>query len=848
MACFKQFFAVFIVIILVNFLAFSAPVSAQLLTGYQRNSDNRYTRAAQSEPYISRPLDIEEPVRPRPLQDKAAQEHDQQDNHYEAVDKEGTEIYGLANEIETLFSNRVAQADNQAFTAEDAGDIDDQGIADRAGNEEPLPSGEVPVDLTADRLSHDDQTQIITASGNVEISQSGRSLRADEVRYDLRSDEVVATGHVILHEPNGDVHFADHVKLSDKMRNGFVSGLQSYLSGGGRFSAAEGERQEGQKVVMYDASYTPCDCEADEEGHPVWQIKASQLTYHEDENRVSYKNARFEIFGVPALWTPYFSHSDGKVERKSGFLTPSFGYDSELGAVVIPRYYWDIAPHRDATFGLMMTSQEYPVFLTEYRHRFSEAEIFLDGSTGYSSRTISEDGEDVRKGEKWRGHLFGKGLWDINEKYRAGFDIELTTDDQYLRQFDISSQDLLENEVYLERFSGRNYAVARAVAFKDTRIDVEQVDQPNILPEVMARFYGEPNALWGGRWFLGGSALGLSRNGGGQDVNRFIVESGWQRQKIFDFGLVTTTDLLLRGDAYRTADREVATAGSGRSTEGVETRGYGRAHIKTSYPFVKRYHHSQALFEPVVALTASSNTNAANGDIPNEDSQDVQLDISNLFQPDRFPGKDRIEDGSHLTYGLNTGFYADSGSYTKVFVGQSYRFDDDSLFTEGSGLSEQESDYVGQIDSVYGDHYRFNYRFQLGSSDFSSQRHEVDGYAHWNRLALGARYLFAKEIAGVEGNESREQLEADSSLKLTNHWRLNGGALYDLGEDPGLRKARFGLDFAGCCMSFSIAAERNLTTDSSGESGTDVTFRLGLKNIGGFETLDGSSSRFGDYD
>jgi LPS-assembly protein len=709
------------------------------------------------------------------------------------------------------------------------------------------PSKRVPVDLTADNLLHDDKTQTITASGKVVINQAGRTLHADQVKYNLKNDTVIAKGNVILHEPTGDVHFAEEITLSDNMKNGFVYGLNSYLSQGGYFTAEKGERKNAETVVLSNASYTPCDCETDEDGNPVWQIKADQVTYHEKENRISYKNARFEIFGIPTLWTPYLSHTDGRVKRKSGVLTPSFGYDSELGAVFTPKYYWSISPDQDATIGLLFSTQELPVLLTEYRRRFVDAEIEFDTSISHSARTVEEDGVDVRKGEELRGHLFGKGRWDINELYRAGFDIELTSDDQYLRQFDISSKSLLENEVYLERFSGRDYAIARAIAFEDTRIDIERVDQPDILPEVVLSFFGEPNALFGGRWSLGGSALGLLRDGGGQDVNRFVVEGSWQKKHIFDMGLVTSIDTLLRGDAYRTNDKDSATTASGRSTEGTETRAYTRAHIETSYPFVKSYEKGQAIIEPMAALTLSPNVNVGDNDIPNEDSQDVQLDASNLFEPNRFPGLDRIEDRSHVTYGLKTGFYDYQGSHINLFLGQSYRFDNEVLFPEGSGLSEQDSDYVGHISGVYKDQYGLNYRFQLGNGDFSSQRHEMDAYANWDRVSNSTRYLFAEEIAGVLGNESREQVESSLGLKLTNSWKFRTGALYDLGEDPGLRKAKFAFDYIGCCLAFSVAAERNLTRDSSGESGTDITFRLGLKNIGEFQSGGVSDAGFGGY-
>lgn len=706
--------------------------------------------------------------------------------------------------------------------------------------EESLPPapGKEPVGLTADDLRHDDEAQTITATGHVELTQSGRIVRADAIVYDMKADRVTARGNVVLNDLNGDVHFADEVVLSNKMRDGFAQGIQSYLSEGGRFTAKEGMRENGTLLTMRDASYTPCDCEADAKGNPAWQIKAKEVRYDEEKHRVSYKDARFEMFGVPVAWTPYLSHGDGKEKRKSGFLTPQLGYDSRLGVVVTENYYWNIAPDKDATTGVMMTTSESPVLLGQYRQRFAQADLKIDTSATYSGRIDSVAGREVETGGEFRGHLFADARWDIDEKWRTGTSLELAADDQYLRQYDFSSKDVLENEIYAERFSGRNYAVGRLLAFQDVRVLEERTDQPNVLPEIIAEFKGEPNALIGGRWKGEISALGLQRDSG-QDMTRVSGEAGWQRRFVTGFGMVSTLDATVRGDAYAVADRDLALPGSGVSEETEAVRVFPQAHLVNSLPLVKSLEKAQILIEPTAALTVAPNIDAADMKIPNEDSQDVQIDASNLFEASRFPGKDGVEDRSRATYGLRSGIYGDGGSHIDVFAGQSHNFrEDDNPFAAGSGLNRQDSDYVGQVSAGYGEQYGLNYRFQLSSEDLSSARHELDAFADWDRLRLDTRYLYASALGGTAIDESREQVWLGARYGLTKHWRVRGGALEDLGADPGLRKANFGFDYLGCCLSFSLNAERTLTADVSGDSGTKVTFRLGLKGLGEFQKPD----------
>jgi LPS-assembly protein len=691
-----------------------------------------------------------------------------------------------------------------------------------------------PVDLTAESLQHDETGQTITATGHVELVQAGRVLKADEIVYNLATDTVKARGNVALLDNTGDIHFAEEVELNNEMKTGFVSGLQSYLSAGGHFTAKSGKRN-GDVIVMSDASYTPCDCDADKDGDPAWQIKADSVTYDESKNRISYKNATFEIFGVPLGWLPFLAHPDGKVKQKSGFLSPQLAFDSELGVVVTSNYYWALAPDRDLTTGMMVMTEKAPVALAEYRQRFDNADLKVSGSVTRSDRTDRTGGVEEEKGDSWRGHMSADGRWDVNDKWRAGTSLELTSDDQYLRQYDFSGKDVLENEVYAERFSGRNYAVGRVLAFQDVRVGERRTDQPNVLPEVIANFKGEPNGLLGGRWALDLSFLGLERGGNGQDMNRASTTLGWERRVVTGFGLVNTLDVSVRGDAYSARDRDIATQGAGRSKQGTETRFFPQAHLVSSYPIAKPMETMQAVIEPIVAFTASPHVNVEDGDIPNEDSQDVQLDASNLFEPNRFPGLDRLEDGTHITYGARTGLYGYEGSFGDVFLGQSYRLDEnDNPFPDGSGLSTQESDVVGQVAMGIDGDYTLNYRFQLDSEGLASRRHELDAYAHWGRFTYGARYLYAKGLEGTDITESREQIQNAVAYDITRKWRLRGAMLHDLGEDPGLRKANVGLDYIGCCLSFSANAERSLTTDSSGDSGTDITFRLGLKGLGDF--------------
>lgn len=721
------------------------------------------------------------------------------------------------------------------------------GLPGRAAAQEAGYSENAPVDFTADSLEHDETGRILTARGNVELIQSGQILRADTIVYHLETDTAEAIGNVVLNQPNGDTFFGDEVLLKNEMKDGFVRELRGLLVDGSRFTAVEGERFGGVKTVMRDATYTPCEpCKADPEKAPVWQLVADEVVHDKEDKRISYKNARFELGGLPVAYTPYFSHPDGTVERKSGFLTPGAGFDSQLGLNYRQSYYWDIAPDKDATFGTIVATDVAPVLLGEYRQRFAHARLTGEGSVTYSDRTDRSAGMDVAEADEARGHFFGDAQWDMNDKWRSGLRVNVTSDNQYLRQYDLSNEDVLENEVYAERFSGRNYMVGRMLAFQDTRVSARQLEQPAVLPEAVASFVGTPNGFVGGRWSVETSLLGLYRDGNDQDMARASIETGWQRRFVHPLGLVTTTDLMARGDVYGVGDRDASESSvSGQDSATSEIRGFTQAHVQTSYPVVKQMGSAQLVLEPLGALTLGTDVNVDN-DIPNEDSQDVYLDSLKLFEANRFAGYDRIEDRSRATYGLRAGVHAENGYRAEVFFGQSHRFDrNNNPFPEGSGLSDQNSDYVGSVSAAFGDYLQADYRFQLENNNLTSQRHEVEIENRLGPFSLYNRYFYANALQGSDLSVSREQIYSGASLRLHENWAVRSAVQYDLGENQGLRQAVYGVDYLGQCLTLSVTGQRTLTQDSSGDSGTEFMIRLGLKNLGEFQT---SGVKLGESD
>ncbi|MDD9901483.1 MAG: LPS assembly protein LptD [Alphaproteobacteria bacterium] len=693
----------------------------------------------------------------------------------------------------------------------------------------PLGAGDAPVHFQAVRLLHDDDAQTVTALGDVEFIQGAKILRAEKMVYHLDTDVVQAIGNVSLLDEDGSVYFSEYVELAKDMRDGFIQGLLSHLADGSRFTAAEARRTDGTRTEMHEASYTACHvCETNP--NPIWQFKADKVVHDEKNKNIEYKNARLEVFGVPLAWSPVFSHADPSVKRRSGFLRPRFGWSDSIGTFAEGGYYFDIAKNKDATLSVRPTTRKGVLTQGQWRQRFENGRLEVNGSFAQSDR-VEEDGriEDDRV----RAHLSANGLFDLNEKWRAGFDLNRASDKGYLRLYDIDRSNILHNDIYAERFSGRDYSRISVQNVQDVRLGVRPV-QPDILPIAEHHMLGEPQSLLGGRWSLDVMGAHLQRPASGQDTQRANGSIGWQRRDVHaPTGLVATTAAGAAGDLYAVQNNAAA---SGTNTESA--RGHGFASVTASYPLVKPLERAELMAEPLVGIGASTRVNNTPADFPDEDSIDVRIDANNLFANNRFPGYDRHEDGVRVSYGMKGGYYAHDGRYARAFVGQSYRFNDnDGLFPQGSGLERHASDFVGQFGIGNGDWISADYRIQLDSETLAAHRHELQAQGKIDdKLKLDTRFIYLDAIAGTGFIEPREQWQLGGTYAFTENWSMTSGTLMDFGAEPGLRRASLMLSYADECFSFSAQGVRNLISDASGESGTLVLLRVGLKNIGEFQT------------
>ncbi|MAB12611.1 MAG: hypothetical protein CMI59_01760 [Parvibaculum sp.] len=683
-------------------------------------------------------------------------------------------------------------------------------------------SGEVL--MLADELDYDRNAQIVTARGNVELAYGKRVLIADKVVYDEKADIVTADGNVALLDPGGDVAFADHLVLRNKMKDGVVTTLRILMANNAKLAGNDVVRKDANITTLHKGVYSPCDvCAEKGQTEPLWQIKAFRVTHNKEEQRIVYEDARMELFGVPILYTPYFSMADPSVKRKSGFLSPSFANSNDLGQQIETPYFWAIAPDKDFTFSPRFTTRQGIIYKGTYRELFSNGRMTLNGTgTWPRDKTLGTPGD-----KNFRGSFFGNGSFRLNDHWSWSFRSELTTDETYLRKYDLSGATDLVNNLSVDYANGRNWFSSDLYAFRGLLASDNYDTTPWIAPH-MKGSYTLPSKVLGGMVSFSGDALILGRNDG-PNMRRLSTRMDWNLRRTTVGGLVYRLFANLRGDLYSVENVKDPSNPAVTFSDTTLFRGLPTMGTEVSYPLVRYSGGLREVLEPILQLIYSPDIGNT-VELPNEDSLSFEFDDTNLFSENRFPGLDRWETGTRLNAGMRYSLFWGPQGRASALIGQSFRLNENQSFSSASGLRNELSDVVGRIMVSPSSNWLIVHRFRVGSESFKLRRNEVNAYGRYGPVSaqLGYAYFAADQFSTFT---PREEIVLGSVVRLDDYWRLFGQTRRDLSKHRAVNNS-VGVGYSDECLDISLGYYQSFTRDRDIEPENSFILRLTLKTLG----------------
>jgi len=370
--------------------------------------------------------------------------------------------------------------------------------------------------------------------GNAEIHYRTYILRADELTYNVDTDQITATGHFTIDGgPNDDHIKASHGTYNVTAETGrfydvtATTGLQFK---GSRiiltstapfaFTGKVVEKTSSDHYVVYNGSITTCELP-----HPKWMFQAHKVVVDVGGNASIY-HSDFLLHGFPVFYFPYATHPVAREARHTGFLIPTAGRSSAKGNVVGDSFYWAINRSMDGTIGGEYFSKRGSSQRGEFRARPSDTSYVdlnyfgvidrgFETGTSTGPQILREGGQEARFTAE--GNFYG---------FRAVSNVDYLSSFLFRLAFNESFTQAINSEVKSQLFLSKTYKgfslggmVERYQNFFQTAengvlSNPPAFDSIRILhtPSVDASSVERPFGRWPLFWSLDGSLAGLSRS------------------------------------------------------------------------------------------------------------------------------------------------------------------------------------------------------------------------------------------------------------------------------------------------------------------------------------------------
>ncbi|MCX7591607.1 MAG: LPS assembly protein LptD [Kiritimatiellae bacterium] len=192
------------------------------------------------------------------------------------------------------------------------------------------PELQMPIEIQALRMEWTGDW--IVCSGRVVVKRGSEELRADELSFNQRTQEVHARGNVVLVRSREKWECSElHGNFgTGEWKTGPLRGLSEPL----HWSARTTERSREGVWKLKDATVTTCRNEAP---HTHYRVTGDRITIVPGRS-VTVRGATWYLGGVPILYLPRWSRD---LEGDTGFSVRP-GFNSRMGAFLLGSYKWRV--------------------------------------------------------------------------------------------------------------------------------------------------------------------------------------------------------------------------------------------------------------------------------------------------------------------------------------------------------------------------------------------------------------------------------------------------------------------------------------------------------------------------
>jgi LPS-assembly protein len=684
--------------------------------------------------------------------------------------------------------------------------------------------------IEADVVEYDQDKNIVSAKGNIEIVRDEYTLKANKVSYNENTKKAFASGNVVLLSNSGDVITADEVEIDNTLKEAIAEFAKATIDRDNKFTAKRVRSHYPNIIVFEDVTYTPCEICQDKS--PQWQIKSSRIHY-EKKSHTSYLNNVFEIHGIPVFYLPYFMTASPDSPPRSGLLFPNRQtYNDNYGYGITIPLYLRVADNKDLLYSPVVTAKQGLIHQATFKHLLENGNYSIGGNY---LRTIDQrsplDPVD-------RFHALAEGNYKLNERWHLAGKLDRVSDKSYLHNYWEESPNYLATNASLYYLNGHNFGSLESYGFQGLRAGDSITTDPKLLP--LLDYHHEVNSPIG-ILSLDTNMVNIERNTG-VNSKRISGQIGLDKTYYFKYQELSVLPKF-KVDLYNFQHKAAASLDSAVTNNAKNTaRTIPELELVWKMPFVSDSLSENSIYiEPIIDLILSPN-NSKNSDIINEDSQEVELTDTNLFSTNRYSGFDRVEQGLRTNYGLRVSGIIGKDKEYNILVGQSYKVKKDPDYYVNSGLwNKYFSDVVSRFGIKPHKTTELYYRNRVDSKDATVRRHEFGLDFNFEparileKVFLNLNYIDYDFLVPLP-NQATQSTGITSRFHVNKEWYFGG----ELRRGANLTNsfpvsARFNLGYLGECTELRISAFKDYTKDPTRNlrptKGFVVDLDVHLKNI-----------------
>ena len=634
------------------------------------------------------------------------------------------------------------------------------------------------INFSSEKLKVDEKTKIMIASGNVIITNNNRQLTADKVEYDQNSDKAIATGNVKLKEKDGSIYESERVILTNEFKSVVAIPLYGELIDKSFIKSNNFKKNDLGESYFKEGVYTACECDFKQDVKPIWRVETKEIKHDPATKTIYLKHPVMRIFSIPVYYLPYLSFPDWTVKRRSGFLTPVYGYSKQNRFhIKVPYYY---SPENDPTWDMTFTSHQ-------------------NGKTGHADQlNIRKKYENssletnIYKGNLDTNKSDGDNVFGVNFKANSNLDnnwkmtIEGKYADQetFMRRYGFDSSDRYKSYLNLEKVKPNS--ISNIEIYNIQNLDETSSNNEPVLAPSISHHIFDSNKSYNYDVKLNAHSI---YNDESYDIKRWSGLAQINKK-------LNLTNMVLEGDANFGLDLYSI---QGRpSTDSNDNKYIDRLSSGFSVAASNQYgimsEEIGVVIEPKIQFSSVISSDRTD-EVPNRDSSEFRLDQANLFLNNQYQGRDNIQRSDRINAGVSAYVMTEEMGDLNFFIGQSQKISGTQK-NISSANNDRQSHLINSISwnpsslynfswfSLYNHHNLksdtsdFNFNGSLDGWNYSTRHRSVDG-------------------AFVSDGIDREELALGISKSFSN-WKTSYSRTYDLSNDKEeMISETLGLEYTG---------------------------------------------------